>query len=118
MSKGERRKFPRAKLEQIAEVGHGADEGASRHQAVGGAADVSEGGVRFEARQGFDIGSRVNVSLAMNEDLVEANGKVVRFMIHEDGKVSMGIEFCDLTEENKKAIEQYCKKKSGGDTST
>jgi len=106
----DRRRSRRVRLEQIAEVGQRAPDGTSHHKTMGGAADVSAGGIRFEARQAFYLGADVSMSLAMNEDLVEAVGNVVDLKIQDDGTVSMGIRFTDLADEDREVIESYCRK--------
>ncbi|MEW6357038.1 MAG: PilZ domain-containing protein [Planctomycetota bacterium] len=113
MTEKERRKHARAKLRQVAQAGQQDAEGA-RHEIMASTKDVSEGGVRLEARAAFDIGSDIQVTFAMGEEIVEAKGSVANFMIQEDGTVSMGVRFSDLSPDSRKRIEDYCKKKITG----
>jgi len=115
MTEKERRKHTRAKLRQIAQAGQQETEG-TQHEIMGSTKDVSEGGVRLEAREAFDVGSDIQVTFAMGEEIIEVKGNVANFVIQEDGTVSMGVRFSDLSEVSRKLIEEYCKKKLSDQT--
>ncbi|NOZ19497.1 MAG: PilZ domain-containing protein [Planctomycetes bacterium] len=110
MTEKERRKHTRAKLRQIAQASQ-QDAESTQHELMASTKDVSEGGVRLEARGAFEIGSDIQVTFAMGEEILEAKGNVANFTIQEDGTVSMGVRFSDLSEDSRKLIEEYCKKK-------
>ena len=112
MESGDRRKTPRITLRQLAQASGSDAETGERSELMGTTADISEGGVRFEAGQGFREGSEVSISFAVGEDIVEATGRVIHFTPQDDGTVGMGIQFLGLSESDKRFIENYCRSKA------
>ena len=108
-----RRKTPRAMMNHLAHVVQKNDETGERLETLGKAADVSETGIRFHGREMFDPFRHVEICLALGEDLIEARGAVRHLMVNKRGTVALGIEFIELSEDNKQFIKDYCFGRTG-----
>jgi c-di-GMP-binding flagellar brake protein YcgR len=108
----ERRRQPRITLKQLAQAMGRDLETGEPSEVMGTTADLSEGGVRFEAERGFKEGSQVSISFSVGEEIIEAVGQVVHFTPREDGVVSMGLKFVDLSESDQRFIENFCRTRS------
>ena len=76
---------------------------------MGSTADVSQGGLRFEAQEALDVGSDIALSFAVGERIIEATAQVVHFESGGDGAVSMGVRFTNLSPVDQSFIEKYCR---------
>lgn len=63
------------------------------------ARNISKSGVLLENRTGFDIGSKVDLSIALSDELIKARGSVRNVNEIDDNSYQIGIEFEDLSEE-------------------
>lgn len=109
---GDRRQTPRVPHKQFAQAAQHDDATGVRNEILGVTADMSEGGLRFEAQDGFKEGSEINISFSVGEEIIEADGRVVHFTPRDDGSVTMGIQFVNLSESDQRFIENYCRSKS------
>lgn len=73
------------------------DEGMAK------ATDISRTGVAVEHRSSFEVGSKVEMSIALSEDLVNVEG-IVRNVEEEGDEFQIGIEFTSITEEQIKLL--------------
>lgn len=111
MSTEERRGTPRVRIVQIAEwIQEDSPQSGTPNKLLGHAVDLSTGGVRFEAQLGFRVGSTVIINFAVDGRIVAAKGKVVHFMVGNDGKASVGLKFTALHDADRQLIEDYCNK--------
>lgn len=108
----ERRRQPRITLKQLAQAMGRDFETGEPSEVMGTTADISEGGVRFEAERGFKEGSQVSISFSVGEEIIEAVGQVVHFTPREDGAVSMGLKFVNLSESDQRFIENFCRSRT------
>ncbi|MEW6359856.1 MAG: PilZ domain-containing protein [Planctomycetota bacterium] len=108
-----RRRTPRTLMNQLAHVVQENVETGERMETLGQTTDVSESGLRFHGRKVFDPYRRVEICLALGDNLIEATGAVRHLTINKRGDVALGIEFIDLPREDKQFIRDYCFGRSG-----
>ena len=53
----------------------------------------------MENRTGFDVGSKVDLSIALSDELINVTGSVRNVNEIEENSYQIGIEFEDLSEE-------------------
>ncbi len=63
------------------------------------AKDISKSGVLLENRTGFEIGAKVQLTIALSDELVNVKGSVRRVQSIDDNSFQIGIEFEGLSEE-------------------
>jgi len=63
------------------------------------AKDVSKSGVLLENRSGFDVGSDVDLAIALSEEILNVKGIVRNSKKVSDNAFQIGIEFSEITEE-------------------
>jgi hypothetical protein len=68
--------------------------------------DISKSGVAVENRTTFDIGSKVELTIALSEDLIKVNGIVRNAEETNDGQYNIGIEFVDISEDQLKKLSE------------
>ena len=107
----DRRKTPRITLRQLAHAAGHDPESGQHGEVIGATADVSEGGLRFQAQRGFKEGAEVSISFAVGDEIVEAIGRIAHFSPQKGGDVSVGIQFLHLSESDRRFIENYCRTK-------
>ena len=60
--------------------------------------NVSETGLRLETGQFFDPGQRLRITLGLDNDLVQINGRVVNSQPENDDLCTSGVMFLELDE--------------------
>lgn len=66
---------------------------------MGRTLNISAVGVKVEAYQHIPPGSRMELEIAVEDQVLSVQGKVVHSTETESGRYSMGIEFDELQEE-------------------
>ncbi|MBW1988818.1 MAG: PilZ domain-containing protein [Deltaproteobacteria bacterium] len=104
----ERRRHPRIdSINLLAYTSYEYEEGGRiASQGMGRTLNVSESGILLETHEALGKGL-LCLTLALEEDLVDLKGKVVRSTHAEDGSFSSGIEFVNLGERETEALKQY-----------
>jgi len=74
---------------------------------LGKTLDVSEGGVRIEAHVSMDKGTRVSLTVAFGDELVDLEGRVVHSVETSGGRFEYGIEFVEMDERSTDFLRQY-----------
>lgn len=111
-SEKERRAAPRVRLRRLAKATPRGVKDAYPCHIVGTTADLSEGGLRFEAKEDLDLGAEVVVSFVLGRHVIEVAGQVVHHApLHAGEAASMGIRFTNLSEEDRRLISGYCREK-------
>ena len=62
--------------------------------------DISKNGVALENRTEFEIGSKVELAIALSEELVKANAVVRNIKKMSESAFLMGLEFTTLSDED------------------
>ncbi|MFP4033173.1 MAG: PilZ domain-containing protein [Desulfococcaceae bacterium] len=76
------------------------------HEGMGRTLNVSEAGILLETSFGTEPGQSLNVTLAIGEDLLDVNGKVVR-VEEKDEVCHAGVEFQDLSGDDRSKIREF-----------
>lgn len=84
------------------------DEGGEvTRRGIGRTLNLSEGGILLETHLPLDEGRRIIITLALEEDIVEMEGKVVYGKPSGEKGFSTGIEFLGVDEEGKQVLKAY-----------
>jgi len=75
---------------------------------MGKTIDISEGGILLEADSHFPFLSVIKLGLVLGTEMVDIKGQVVRLAKQRDGTIRMGIQFVDLTPQDRNALRNYC----------
>ena len=67
-------------------------------QGPGRTLNVSESGILLETPFPIDLDSIVSLTVAVEDELIQLNGKVVRFNVGSEGMYEAGVEFLDVDE--------------------
>ena len=63
------------------------------------AKDISNSGVLLENRSGFDVGSNVDLAIALTEEILNVKGIVRNSNMVNENTYQIGIEFFEITED-------------------
>lgn len=63
------------------------------------AKDISKSGVLLENRVGFDVDAKVDLAIALTEEILNVKGIVRNNTLVKENMYQIGIEFFDITEE-------------------
>jgi len=74
------------------------EEGQIVYQGMGRTLNVSESGILLETKYQIPAGDQLIVSIGLEDDLLELNGKTVFGKETEPGMVATGIEFLEVDE--------------------
>ena len=70
--------------------------------------DISRSGVAVENRTQFEVGAKIELTIALSEDLVKTEGVVRNVDQKDDSTFHIGIEFTDISEsEIKQLAEEF-----------
>ena len=98
----EQRRFPRIQaLNIVAEKGR-----------VFRTLDLSREGMLVEMDTPTAIGTRIQLDLALGEEVLEVTGQVVRHVPQDNGRTGVGVRFERLSPRAERAIREYLLKKS------
>lgn len=87
--------------EIIAETGEVTGRGLAR------TLNVSEEGLRLETGQFFDPGQQLRITLGLENDLVQVDGKVVNSQPETDELCTSGVMFLEFNEEDRKTYQTH-----------
>lgn len=99
---GEKRRFPRIPSENtvlVKRTGDGGDEGFAKTTVMG------LGGCSFVTETPLEPEERVEVFVAVSGKVVVALGRVAWTAVRPDGRLEVGIEFLEITEEDRQVVE-------------
>ncbi len=111
----EERHHPRVKNLSLVQVDRRNEEGLPADLATGRTLDISPGGIRLELHHPLPLRTIVEMSLALDNDLVDVRGKVVYLEEIDDEHCAMGIQFTDVSEQARRLLEQYVEKAGPAD---
>lgn len=97
MSTEERRKKTRVDSLNLLEVSFGENE-TDANQGMGRTLNVSESGILLETYFPVDLKSALSLTIAIENELVHLNGKVIRHKAGKEGMFETAVEFIDADE--------------------
>ena len=71
---------------------------------IGRTLDVSEGGAKVETYRKLDIGSKLEMDIAIEDEIISAEGEVLHFQEFGDGLFGTGIHFTSINEEDRRLL--------------
>ena len=95
----EKRKSVRIESDQFISFKVYDDQNRICNEGMALAKDVSKSGVLLENRSGFDVGSDVDLAIALSEEILNVKGIVRNSKKIADNTFQIGIEFSEITEE-------------------
>ncbi len=108
-SAADTRHHPRVKNLNLVQIDRHDDAGAA-DLATGRTLDISHGGIRLELYHPLPLRATVELTLALDEDLVDVRGKVVYLEEIDDERCAMGIQFTDMTADARRLLDQHVEK--------
>ena len=114
----EDRHYPRVKHLNLVQVDRRDDEGLQADLATGRTLDISPGGIRLELHHPLPLRTIVEMSLALDNDLVDVRGKVVYLEEIDDERCAMGIQFIDVGAGARQLLERYVEKAGHADAAS
>ena len=76
-------------------------------QGMGRTLNVSEGGILLETNSLIDPEYTVSISISLEDELMDVQGKVVFSKKRKDGKHETGIQFIDADEDKVRILKQF-----------
>ena len=107
----ERRRSPRLLFQGLVHCEQVNLEDLSNVEIVGKTIDISEVGILLETQTYFPFRSEIKFGIAFGEKIISAAGRVVRLADESDGDIRMGIEFTEISDEDKEVIRKYREEK-------
>ena len=102
------RKHRRISSLNLVNITHFGDKNSPDYEDLGRTKDLSEGGILLECNQAFPIGSKVEVQIAIHDELITARGDIMRIEpVPNSRKCDVGIKFTDITENHRNMIHRY-----------
>ena len=95
----EKRKSVRIESDQFISFKVYDDQNRICNEGMALAKDVSKSGVLLENRSGFEVGSDVDLAIALSEEILNVKGVVRNSKKVSDNAFQIGIEFSEITEE-------------------
>lgn len=74
---------------------------------MGRTLNVSETGILIETPARLEVGQRICVSVAVEDDVIEMIGRVMRVTVNEDGNVNAGVEFVETYERDHEVLTYF-----------
>ncbi len=75
--------------------------------------DVNEFGLRMQTTDPFDVGSRYRFSVALEEEVIQAVGRIVHISQALNGTYEIGVEFLDIDSDEIERIRAYMARRDG-----
>ena len=76
-------------------------------QGMGRTLNISEGGILLETHVLIDPKSTISLTIALDEKLLDLEGKVVFFIKKKDGKYETGVHFSEMNGEKRQFLRHY-----------
>ncbi|MEM9554399.1 MAG: PilZ domain-containing protein [Acidobacteriota bacterium] len=103
----ERRSSPRVEKINLVQVSRFDEEGFRADLAAGRTVNLSRGGVRIELHHSLPLRSEVRIDVAVGEQVVGVDGKVVHLQAVGEDRCEIGIAFENLDAETEALIAEY-----------
>jgi hypothetical protein len=76
-------------------------------EGVAKAVDISEGGVRIEINHAMEVGTTLDLEIAIKNDILPAKGEVIHVLQTADDHYSIGIYFSEIDEKSRKLVRKH-----------
>ena len=106
------RHHPRIKDLNLVQISRFDEEGFRADLATGRTLDISSGGIRLELYHPLPLRTVVALTLALEDELIDVRGKVVYLEEIDDERCAMGIQFTDMSSEDRERLDQHVEKES------
>jgi c-di-GMP-binding flagellar brake protein YcgR len=83
------------------------EEGNLSRQGMGRTLNVSKTGILLETHVELENGTRIELTIGFEEDLLTLNGTIVYAKPGQEGKFESGIQFSDVDESSEKLLQKY-----------
>ncbi len=107
---GSQRHFPRIRNVLLVEISRFDERGFRADMAHGRTLDLSYGGLRLELDHPLPLRSIVALTLALGENLVQIQGKVVYLQQIEGSRCAMGVQFTEVAPRSRQTLDSYVEK--------
>lgn len=104
------RHHPRVRNLNLVQISRFDEAGVHADLATGRTLDISTGGIRLELHYSLPLRSVVELTLALDEELIEVRGKVVYLKEIDDERCAMGIQFTDMTAKDRQRLGRHLEK--------
>ncbi len=104
------RHFPRIRNVLLVEISRFDERGFRADMAHGRTLDLSYGGLRLELDHPLPLRSIVALTLALGENLVQIQGKVVYLQQIEGSRCAMGVQFTEVAPRSRQTLDSYVEK--------
>lgn len=102
----EKRKHPRINALNLSHVAV-RDEPEENRQAIGRTLNVSESGILLETHFPIQSDQTVSLTIGIEDELIDMQGKVVHLLNGETGRFEMGVKFTDINEDEALKIRDF-----------
>ena len=106
------RHYPRIKDLNLVQISRFDEEGFRADLATGRTLDISSGGIRLELYHHLPLRTVVALTLALEDELIDVRGKVVYLEEIDDERCAMGIQFTDMSAEDRETLDRHVEKTS------
>ncbi|MEM6456059.1 MAG: PilZ domain-containing protein [Acidobacteriota bacterium] len=107
-NRADERRHPRVENLQLVHMNQYIEDEESRERlATGRTLNLSRGGMRIELYGSVPLRSRVSLSVALDDHIVEVAGEVAYLEVIDNTKSVMGISFDELSEETQRIIQNH-----------
>ncbi len=83
------------------------ENGDTLKQGMGRTLNISESGILLEIYFPMELHQKVLLTVALQEDIIELNAKVVHSRTGEQGMQEVGIQFQEMSEEQRKRVNEF-----------
>ncbi len=83
------------------------DTGNLEEGSLGRTLNISEGGIMLETASPLPLLSKVEISLALKEEIIEVQGMVVHLRVNDRDRIETGIKFIEISDEARMKIRQF-----------
>ena len=100
----EKRQAPRRPSDHLISYTHLDEDKKPDDVGMGKTLDVSASGVKIQTHNKFPVGTNFEMLIAVEEELIEAKGRIVHGSRVEDDFYNMGISFTEIEDRGKKFL--------------
>ncbi len=104
------RHHPRVKNLSLVQVDRHDEKGIQADLATGRTLDISSGGIRLELYHHLPLRTVVALTLALEDELIDVRGKIVYLEEIDDERCAMGIQFTDMSSEDRERLDRHVEK--------
>lgn len=101
----DQREFPRVVSVNLVSA-RPTDEG-DEDQSMGRTRNLSLGGILMEVHRYYPLSSVLSLQIALGENIITPQGRVVRLQELANNRVEMGIKFTEISEKDREALHRH-----------